>query len=169
LHKIGTQPGHSIKKECLLEVEDRPSEIEFWVAEDLRQYLPLCFTFFRQRLLEQVNEDIPHISPVSTESPLCGAARIVRAIYKVSGFSTGMYLLAACKALTHTSANAIGYCSAASLAEGGKENAKMTGDRMKMLMLTLPFMVRDLIAPEVHSALHSLTLHIVYTWYIAVY
>ena len=51
----------------------------------------------------------------------------------------------------------------------GKENAKMTGDCMKMLMLTLPFMVRDLIAPEVHSALHSLTLHIVYTWYITVY
>ena len=51
----------------------------------------------------------------------------------------------------------------------GKENAKMTGDRMKMLMLTLPFMVRDLIAPEVHPALHRLTLHIGYTWYIAVY
>ncbi len=33
----------------------------------------------------------------------------------------------------------------------GKENAKMTGDRMKMLMLTLPFMVLDLIAPEVIS------------------
>ena len=32
----------------------------------------------------------------------------------------------------------------------GKEGAKMTGDRMKMLMLTMPFMVRDLIAPEVH-------------------
>ncbi len=32
----------------------------------------------------------------------------------------------------------------------GKDNAKMTGDRIKMLMLTLPFMVRDLIAPEVH-------------------
>ena len=32
----------------------------------------------------------------------------------------------------------------------GKECAKMTGDRMKMLMLTLPFTVRDLIAPEVH-------------------
>ncbi len=31
----------------------------------------------------------------------------------------------------------------------GKENAKMIGDRMKMLMLTLPFMVCDLIAPEV--------------------
>ena len=31
----------------------------------------------------------------------------------------------------------------------GKEHAKMTGDRMKMLMLTLPFMVRDLIEPEV--------------------
>ena len=31
----------------------------------------------------------------------------------------------------------------------GKENAKLTGDRMKLLMLTLPFMVRDLIAPEV--------------------
>ena len=30
-----------------------------------------------------------------------------------------------------------------------KENAKMTGDRMKMPMLTLPFMVRDLIDPEV--------------------
>ena len=38
----------------------------------------------------------------------------------------------------------------------GKENAKMTGDRMKMLMLTLPFMVRDLIAPEVHLALYIL-------------
>ena len=31
----------------------------------------------------------------------------------------------------------------------GKENAKMSGDRMKMLMLSLPFMVRDLITPEV--------------------
>jgi hypothetical protein len=31
----------------------------------------------------------------------------------------------------------------------GKENAKMTGDRMKMLLLLLPFMLRDLIAPEV--------------------
>lgn len=31
----------------------------------------------------------------------------------------------------------------------GKENAKLTGDRMKLLMLTLPFMVRDLIASEV--------------------
>jgi len=31
----------------------------------------------------------------------------------------------------------------------GKENAKLTGDRMKILMLSLPFMVRDLIAPEV--------------------
>ena len=31
----------------------------------------------------------------------------------------------------------------------GKENAKMTGNRMKMLMLTLPFMVRDLIDPEI--------------------
>ena len=30
-----------------------------------------------------------------------------------------------------------------------KEGAIYTGDRMKMLMLTLPFMVRDLIAPEV--------------------
>ncbi len=32
----------------------------------------------------------------------------------------------------------------------GKENAKMPGDCMKMLMLTLPFMALDLIAPEVH-------------------
>jgi hypothetical protein len=38
----------------------------------------------------------------------------------------------------------------------GKENAKMTGDRMKMLMLTLPFMVRDLNAPEVLKYMHVL-------------
>ena len=38
----------------------------------------------------------------------------------------------------------------------GKENAKMTGDRMKMLMLTLPFMVRDLITPEVLHNMHVL-------------
>ncbi len=38
----------------------------------------------------------------------------------------------------------------------GKENAKMTGDRMKMLMLSLPFMVRDLIAPEVLQYMHVL-------------
>ena len=31
----------------------------------------------------------------------------------------------------------------------GKDNAKLTGDRMKILMLSLPFMVRDLIASEV--------------------
>jgi hypothetical protein len=31
----------------------------------------------------------------------------------------------------------------------GKENTKLTGDHMKMLMLTLPFMLRDLIAKEV--------------------
>jgi hypothetical protein len=31
----------------------------------------------------------------------------------------------------------------------GKENAKMTGDLMKMLMLTLPFLVCDLISPKV--------------------
>ena len=55
------------------------------------------------------------------------------------------------------------------LMASGKENAKMTGDRMKMLMLTLPFMVRDLIAPEVHSALHSLTLHICILLYIQLF
>jgi hypothetical protein len=32
----------------------------------------------------------------------------------------------------------------------GKENANMAGDHMTMLMLTLPFMVHDLIAPTVH-------------------
>jgi flagellar biosynthesis protein FliP len=32
----------------------------------------------------------------------------------------------------------------------------MTGDRMKMLMLTLPFMVRDLITPEVLCYMHVL-------------
>ena len=40
-----------------------------------------------------------------------------------------------------------------------KECAKMTGDSMKILMLTLPFMVCDLITPEVHHVL-------VCTWYI---
>ena len=39
----------------------------------------------------------------------------------------------------------------------GKENAKLTGDRMKLLMLTLPFMVRDLIAPEVNAIYPSYT------------
>jgi hypothetical protein len=38
----------------------------------------------------------------------------------------------------------------------GKENAEMTGDCMKMLMLTLPFMIRDLIAPEVFQYWHVL-------------
>ena len=41
----------------------------------------------------------------------------------------------------------------------GKECAKMTGDLMKMLMLTLPFLVRDLIEPEVSYVL-------VCTWHI---
>jgi hypothetical protein len=44
----------------------------------------------------------------------------------------------------------------------GRECAKMTGDRMKMLMLTLPFLVRDLIAPEVHLV-HVCTLYIHYS------
>jgi hypothetical protein len=38
----------------------------------------------------------------------------------------------------------------------GNENAKMTGDRMKMLMLTLLFVVGDLIAPEVLQYAHVL-------------
>ncbi len=41
----------------------------------------------------------------------------------------------------------------------GKENSKMPGDWMKMLMLMLPFMVLDLITPEV--------LHYMY-WYVVV-
>jgi hypothetical protein len=41
----------------------------------------------------------------------------------------------------------------------GKEGAKMTGDRMKMLMLTLPFAVRDLIAPEVRPV-HVCTVYV---------
>jgi hypothetical protein len=36
------------------------------------------------------------------------------------------------------------------LLEHGKENAKLTGDCMKLLMLTLPFMARDMMAPEVY-------------------
>jgi hypothetical protein len=41
----------------------------------------------------------------------------------------------------------------------GKEHAKMTGDRMKMLMFTLPHMVRDLIAPEVTSTYTYVLVH----------
>ena len=57
----------------------------------------------------------------------------------------------------------------------GKENAKMTGDRMKMLMLTLPFMVRDLIATEVLLCMHVLVYTSMYCvdlgmyWYIRRY
>ena len=39
----------------------------------------------------------------------------------------------------------------------GKENAKLTGDRMKILMLSLPFMVRDLIQPEVNNDISTYT------------
>jgi hypothetical protein len=38
----------------------------------------------------------------------------------------------------------------------GNDNARMTGDLMKMLMLTLSFIVRDLIAPEVLGAMYIL-------------
>ncbi len=58
----------------------------------------------------------------------------------------------------------------------GKENAKVTGDRMTMLMLTLPFMVRDLITPEVLNYMHVLvctsmycavlSMYLVCTWYV---
>jgi hypothetical protein len=53
----------------------------------------------------------------------------------------------------------------------GKENAKLTGDQMKMLMLTLPFMVRDLITPEVLHYWYVLVctvLTLVCTWYVLV-
>ncbi len=52
----------------------------------------------------------------------------------------------------------------------GKEGAKMTCDHMKMLMLTLPFMICDLIAPEVHHALFYAEFSgpqlLKYMWYI---
>ena len=40
----------------------------------------------------------------------------------------------------------------------GKENAILTGDRMKILMLSLQFMVFDLIAPEVSWDILSYTM-----------
>jgi len=46
----------------------------------------------------------------------------------------------------------------------GKENAKLTGDHMKLLMLTLPFMLRDLIAEEVYMFIPYL--YHVYPWLI---
>jgi hypothetical protein len=50
----------------------------------------------------------------------------------------------------------------------GKENAKLTGGRMKMLMLTLPFMIRDLITPEVlHYMLTGMYLYVLCRpWYV---
>ena len=51
----------------------------------------------------------------------------------------------------------------------GKENAKMTGDRMKMLMLTLPFMVQDLIAPEVLQCVYVLVCTVLTPVYIGLY
>ena len=62
----------------------------------------------------------------------------------------------------------------------GKEGAKMNCDRMKMLMLTLPFMVRDLIAPEVHhvhvcswyihcQSMYRLVCNIIYLYVHAIY
>ena len=39
----------------------------------------------------------------------------------------------------------------------GKKDAKLTGDHMKLLMLTLPFIVRDLIAREVNAIYPSFT------------
>ncbi len=43
----------------------------------------------------------------------------------------------------------------------GKRGAKMTGDSMTMLMLTLPFMVRDLIEPEVHVHVYTMYIQVV--------
>ena len=51
----------------------------------------------------------------------------------------------------------------------GKENAKMTGDRMKMLMLTLPFMVRDLITPEVLQCMYVLVCTVLTLFCIGLY
>ena len=44
------------------------------------------------------------------------------------------------------------------------ENAKFTGDRIRFLMLTLPFLVRDLIKPEVPL---MFGIYLLYTWFIA--
>ena len=56
----------------------------------------------------------------------------------------------------------------------GKENAKMTGNQMKLLMLILPFMVRVLIALEVLLCIHVLVYTSMYCadlgmyWYVLV-
>jgi hypothetical protein len=50
----------------------------------------------------------------------------------------------------------------------GKEHAKMTGDRMKMLMLTLPFVVRDLIEPEVLNIYKYIPACTCTYWYVLV-
>ena len=39
----------------------------------------------------------------------------------------------------------------------GKENTKLTGNHMKLLVLTLPSMIHDLIAPEVNAKYPSYT------------
>ncbi len=48
----------------------------------------------------------------------------------------------------------------------GKENARMTGDWMKMLMLTLPFMVQNLITPEILLSMHLLVCSSMYHDYL---
>ena len=49
----------------------------------------------------------------------------------------------------------------------GTKNAKLTGNSMKMLMLTLPFIVRDLIAEEVSYIIFIPCIYHVYTMYIS--
>ncbi len=45
---------------------------------------------------------------------------------------------------------AVTYCYTHDIYIDGKENTKTTNDHMKMLMLTLPFIVCDFLAPKVH-------------------
>ena len=49
----------------------------------------------------------------------------------------------------------------------GKENAKLTGDRIKMLMLTVPFLVRDLIAPMLLRYNILCNIYTLSIWYIS--
>jgi hypothetical protein len=57
------------------------------------------------------------------------------------------------------------------------ENTKFTGDKILFLMLTLPFLVLDLISPEEiynefvlgidqMNSMHIIYINLVYTWYI---
>ena len=86
-HNVAKQFGHGSKMDIVLEVQDRLIEINGWVAQEsaVTQHLPLHLIARWHWCLEQLNQCLPHMSPVRIYSAACWAAPNVRAIYKVDG------------------------------------------------------------------------------------